>query len=234
MTVAEIVPNVYVVSLGPVNAFLLQGDSLTLIDTGMPGSTGKIVAAVESLGKRAEDIAHILVTHCHADHSGSLAELKQQTGATVIMHPLDAALVRKGEAMRPVTPAPGAINWLVFNLFIKRQGPAVIEPAAIEQTVEDGDELPLAGGLKVIHLPGHSAGQVGFLWPQHGGVLFAGDVATNLIRLGYPPILEDLTEGRRSLERLGGLDFEIACFGHGKAIVGGAAARFRQKWLPQG
>ena len=95
--------------------------------------------------------------------------------------------------------------------------------------MEDGDELSLAGGLHVIHLPGHSAGQVGFLWPQHGGVLFAGDVATNMIRLRYPPIFEDLAEGRRSLARLGGLDFEVACFGHGKAIVGEAVAKFRQR-----
>lgn len=230
MAVTEIVPQVYGISLGPVNAFLLEGDHLILIDTGIPGSAGKILAAVESLGKRPEDIGHILVTHCHPDHSGSLAELKQRTGAVAVMHPLDAALVEKGEAMRSVSAAPGVINWLIYNLFMKRQGPAVIEPAQIEQTVDDGDELPLAGGLKVIHAPGHSAGQVAFLWPQHGGVLFAADVATHMIRLGYPPIFEDLAEGRRSLARLGKLDFEIACFGHGKAIVGGAAARFRQKW----
>jgi glyoxylase-like metal-dependent hydrolase (beta-lactamase superfamily II) len=231
MAVKEIVPHVYSISLGPVNTFLLEGDNLTLIDTGMPGSTGKILTAVESLGKRPEDIKQILVTHCHPDHSGSLAELKQRTEAMVIMHPLDAELVRKGEAMRPVSAAPGVINWLIYNLFMKRQGMGTVESTEIEQTVEDGDELPLAGGLQVVHLPGHSAGQVGFLWPQYGGVLFAGDVATNVVRLGYPPIFEDLTEGQRSLTRLGGLGFEVACFGHGKAIVGGASARFHQRWV---
>jgi glyoxylase-like metal-dependent hydrolase (beta-lactamase superfamily II) len=234
VAVTEIVPHVYAISLGPVNVFLLDSDGLTLIDTGVPDSAGKILAAVESLGKRAEDIAHILVTHCHADHSGSLAELKRKTGATAVMHPLDAALVRKGESMRPVSAAPGVANWLVYNLFIKRMGLGTVEPAEIEQTVADGDELPVAGGLQVIHLPGHSAGQVGFLWPQHGGILFAGDVASNLVRLGYPPIFENLAEGQRSLARLGGLDFEVACFGHGKAIVGGAAARFQQKWAAPG
>jgi len=34
----------------------------------------------------------------------------------------------------------------------------------------------------------------------------------------------------RSLAKLAALDFAAACFGHGKAIVGGAARRFRQKW----
>jgi glyoxylase-like metal-dependent hydrolase (beta-lactamase superfamily II) len=146
------------------------------------------------------------------------------------MHPLDAALVRRGETMRPVKAAPGLVNKIVFNLFMKRRGPMEVEPTEIEYEVQDGDELPLAGGLKVIHVPGHCAGQLAFLWPQHGGVLFVADAATNMFRLGYPPIFEDLDEGKISLTRLAGLDFEIACFGHGQAIVGGAANRFRQKW----
>ena len=34
-------------------------------------------------------------------------------------------------------------------------------------------------GLQVIHTPGHCAGQVAFLWPREGGVLFVGDAAAN-------------------------------------------------------
>lgn len=234
MAASEIVPHVYGISLTAVNVFLLESNNgLALIDTGIPGKADKILAAVQSLGKRPEDIKQILVTHCHPDHSGSLAALKQKTGAVAYMHPLDATLVQKGEAMRPVNAAPGLINHLIYNLFMKRQGPVAIEPAEIEHMVTDGDELPIAGGVKVIHVPGHSAGQVAFLWPQQGGVLFAADVATNIIRLGYPPIFEDLTEGQRSLAKVADMNFEVACFGHGRAIVGGAAARFQKKWAPR-
>jgi len=230
MTVTEIVPHVYAIPLGMVNAFLLEGDGLTLIDAGVPGSAAQILAAVESLGRRPEDIRRILVTHCHGDHTGSLAELKRATAAAAAMHPLDAALIRRGESMRPVKAAPGLLHWLIFQLFVKRAGALAIEPAEIEQEVQDGDELPLAGGLKAIHTPGHCAGQLAFLWPQQGGVLFAADAAANMVRLGYPPIFEDTAAGQRSLARLAGLNFEVACFGHGQAIVGGAAARFRRKW----
>ncbi len=235
MPIKQIVPGVYAVSLGPVNAFLLDvNHELTLIDTGIPGSSGKILEAVQSLGRRPEDVKQILVTHCHTDHSGSLAALKKATGAPAVMHPLDAALVRKGETIRPVKPAPGLLNSLIFNLVIKRQGPGGIEAAEVESEVEDGQVLAAASGIKAIHVPGHCAGQLAFLWPQHGGVLFAADTATNIIRLGYAPIYEDLEEGRRSLARLAGLDFEVACFGHGGAIQGGAAERFRQKWGARG
>lgn len=103
-----------------------------------------------------------------------------------------------------------------------------MEPLEIEEEVEDGDEV--AGDLRVIHVPGHAAGQLAFLWPQQGGVIFAADAAANVLGLGYAPVYENLDEGRRSLARLAGLEFEVACFGHGSAIVGGAAQRFRQKW----
>ncbi|MFQ5855104.1 MAG: hypothetical protein ACE5LU_05620 [Anaerolineae bacterium] len=65
---------------------------------------------------------------------------------------------------------------------------------------------------------------------QHGGVLFAADAASNMLGLGYSLGYEDLDEGKRSLAKIAALDFEIACFGHGKAIMQEASSRFRRKW----
>ena len=229
MTVKQIAPNVYVIPLGFVNAFLIDGDDLTLIDTGIPGSGEKILQAVHELDKQPADIRHILVTHCHSDHTGSLATLKEATSAPAYMHPTDAALVRVGESMRPYKPSPNILHKLMVRLLMQSR-PSGIEPVAIEHEVEDGAELDIAGGIKAIHAPGHCAGQLAFLWPHHGGVLFAADTASNMLRLGWAIIYEDLEEGKRSLAKLATLDFEVACFGHGQAIVGGAAERFRQKW----
>ncbi|MBN1219314.1 MAG: MBL fold metallo-hydrolase [Anaerolineae bacterium] len=229
MAVKQIVPNVYTIPLGMVNAFLIDGGELTLIDTGVPGSADKILQAVAELGRQPADIRHILLTHCHADHTGSLAVLKAQTGAPATMHPLDAAMVQKGESMRPAKPAPKLLFKLLVPLLM-RAGSSSIQPAEIEYQVEDGAEFDFAGGLKAIHVPGHCAGQLAFLWPQHGGVLFAADTAGNRSGLDWSIIYEDLEEGKRSLAKLAALDFEVACFGHGKAIIGGAAERFRQKW----
>jgi glyoxylase-like metal-dependent hydrolase (beta-lactamase superfamily II) len=234
MTLKQIVPNVYSISLTAVNAFLIDtDDGLTLIDTGIPGSGDKILQAVHELGKQPTDIKNILVTHCHADHTGNLAMLKKETGAPAYMHPLDAAMVRQGESMRPAKPPPQLIHQIVVPLLMRTQQNVSLEPAEIEHEIEDGAELDIAGGIKAIHVPGHCAGQLVFLWPQHGGVLFAADVAGNMFRLGWSMIYEDLEEGKRSLAKVASLDFEVACFGHGKAIVGGAAERFRQKWGTQ-
>ncbi len=230
MAVKQIVPGVYAVPLGAVNAFLIDepGD-LTLIDTGTPGSAEKILQAMRAIGKQPADVRHILVTHCHADHAGSLAELKQATGAPAYMHPNDAAMVRVGQTMRPMTPAPNLIARILVPFFM-RFAPRTIPPVAIEHEVNDGMQLLAAGGLKAIHAPGHCAGQLVFLWPRHGGVLFAADSASNIVGLGLSLIYEDLAGGKRSLAKIAHLDFEVACFGHGGAIVGGAASRFRQKF----
>ena len=90
--------------------------------------------------------------------------------------------------------------------------------------------LPIAGGLTVLHTPGHCAGQICLLWPPHGGVLLAADAAANTFGLGLSVTYEDRAEGERQLHRLAALDFRVACFGHGKAIIGDAASRFRRRW----
>lgn len=98
MSVKKIVEGLWQMNLGAVNAYLLDEGELTVIDTGIPKSEDKIIAGIQALGKNPTDVRHILVTHCHPDHSGSLAALKRLTGATTYMHPIDAAMVRKGRA----------------------------------------------------------------------------------------------------------------------------------------
>lgn len=231
MSVKQIVPGLYAVPLGPVNVFLIDSHGLTLIDTGFAEHAEKIMEAVRAIGREPADIRHILVTHCHPDHAGGLAALKRLSNAPAYMHPLDAAMVREGESFRPQTPAPRFISRLLFRLFV-RPASKTIEPATIEHEIHDDDELPIAGGIKAIHVPGHCAGQLAFLWPQ-GGVLFPADAAANVMGLGYAAGYEDLEEGKRSLAKIAALDFDIACFFHGKAIVGGASAKFKQRWGTQ-
>ena len=228
MDAKQIVPNLWEVPIDFVNAFLLDtGYGLALIDTGIAGSAPKLLEAVRSIGRQPSDIRHLLVTHCHSDHAGSLAELKRLTGAPETMHPIDAAMVRQGKAIRPLKPAPGLVNALVCR-FLLPSAPTEVEPTEIEHEALDGETLP--GGLKAIHVPGHCAGQVAFLWPEHGGVLIAADAAANVFGLALSPLYEDVAEGRRSLVKLAALEFEVACFGHGKAIQSGASRRFGGKW----
>lgn len=229
MPATRLTDDLYVIPAGQVNTFLLDSpDGCTLIDTGFPGKADTILQAVRDLGKQPTDIRHIVVTHAHADHIGGLAAIKHATGAEAYIHPLDAPIASAGTGFRPLTPSPGLLNGILFRIFVRPIDS--VEPATIEHQVEDGETLPLAGGLTAIHAPGHCAGQVAFLWPHHGGVLFAADTCGNMMRLGPSLGYEDLEEGKRSLSKLAKVDFEIACFGHGKAIMHDASARFRTQW----
>lgn len=230
MAIRTIVGGLHVIPVGSVNAFLLDDDQgLTLIDAGFPGKEGVILDAIRLMGRQPEDVHRILVTHAHPDHIGSLAALRQATGATVWVHPMDRAIVESGTGFRPLTPAPGLLNRVLARIFAGRVHR--VEPTPVDATYEDGDVLPAAGGLTVIHAPGHCAGQVAFLWRAHGGVLLAGDACANTMGLGWSIGYEDLDAGRQSLSRLAGLDYEVACFGHGKAILTKASDRMRSRWV---
>jgi glyoxylase-like metal-dependent hydrolase (beta-lactamase superfamily II) len=229
MIAQPLVPGIYAISLGFVNAFLLDLGELTLIDTGIPGSEKKILRALAELGKPPAALRHILITHLHGDHTGGLPALQRASGAQTYMHPSEAADYAGGTTMRPVEAGPG-----LLNAVIKGRMPAsrpLAAPAPIDNALHDGQVLEFAGGLQVIAAPGHTAGQVVFLSPQAGGVMFLGDACTHLLgRLGWSPIYEDLEEGRRTLRRLASIRFDTACFSHGPAITPGASDRLAAKF----
>ena len=232
MAVRQLCPDVYEIGLGFVNAFLIDAGELTLIDTGIPSSSGKILQAIQEIGKQPGDLRHILLTHCHFDHTGSLATVREATGARTVMHPADADLLRNGQMLRPVTAAPVWWSRLIFSLVPTSRLKADCQPVDIDHEMADGESLDIGDELLAVHVPGHSAGQLAFLWPRDGGVLFAADACMNMSGMGYAPIYEDIEEGKRSLAKLAELEFETAGFGHGRSIIGGASGRFRQRWLP--
>ena len=218
----EIVPGVHQLSPLPgVNTYMFEANGLTLVDAGVAGSAPAILKAIGQLGHQPKDLKRIVITHAHPDHDGALAALKRETGARTVMHPVDAKEVRKGGRGRPMS-FRGPLT--VFNGIFK--GPANLEPAEVEDEVEEGDTLP--GGLKVVETPGHSDGHISLLWPEKR-LLIAGDVAWHLTRLAYMPFYVDFEEAKRSLAKLAKLDFEVAAFGHGRPLHDASAA-FRRKW----
>lgn len=72
------------VSLGSVSAYILaRSGEATLVDTGVSGSSGAIEAALVAMGLDWGAVGHVIATHKHPDHVGSLeAVLDAAEGAT--------------------------------------------------------------------------------------------------------------------------------------------------------
>lgn len=213
----QISSKVFQISLGSVNVFLVEDDGLTLIDTGTKGNADKIFSAVRKGGKNPESIKRIILTHAHPDHSGSAAEISKRMNIPVLAHSIDAELIEKGVGVRePIFLTPGIINWLVYNLFIKRSD-RNIQPVFITQKLSDHDVLPIAGGIQVIHTPGHSAGHVALLIKEEG-VLIAADICANFMGLALSTLYEDKDLGTESIGKAADFKFEKVLFGHGNPL----------------
>jgi glyoxylase-like metal-dependent hydrolase (beta-lactamase superfamily II) len=231
MAVKCVIKGVHVVPMGMANAFLLEGDDgLTLIDAGFPGKEGVVFGAIRGLGRSPDQLKHLIFTHGHLDHIGSAAAIVKETGARTYMHPLDIPMAESGGPFRPLRAAPGLLRQVLCKVFDRHD--ARVEPVAINQPLNAGEILAIAGGIEVIHTPGHCAGQVALLW-RSGRMLFAGDVCMNMMGLGDPIGFESLEDGRASQRKLASLSFDTAGFGHGDPIVRDAATRFRNKWGKQ-
>ncbi len=225
----QITPNLYHINLGNVNAFVIEDDGLTLIDTGLPGKTDKIFTAIKDAGKNPVDIKRIILTHLHTDHAGNAAEIKQRLNIPVFAHRIDAELIEKGIAGRPANLTPGVINWLLYNLVIKKAGRMIL-PVVVEEKLEDNDLVPVAGGIQVIHTPGHSAGHIALLLKSEG-VLIAGDICANVFgNLAFTPLYEDIVLGKGSILKASAFSFDKAVFGHGSELLWKANKKLEEKF----
>ena len=226
----EITEGVHTIeSLGIGWAYIYQEqDKLTLIDTGLRDSTERILAVVEKIGRKPEDVRQIFITHHHNDHTGSLAELVERTGAQVLAHKIEAPVIRGDQP----PPKPGASTLRSVLRPFMGNGAQAGTPVSVDRELEDGDEVDIGGGAKVLHVPGHTMGSVALFIPKHR-LLFAGDAAVSAIGLGPPAgpfalFNEDSEQAVRSFKRLAELDFDRAFFGHGKPLDGEAATLFRR------
>jgi glyoxylase-like metal-dependent hydrolase (beta-lactamase superfamily II) len=227
MIMTRVLEGVYVVAMGTANGYLIEGeDGLTLIDAGFPKKEAAVFDAIRRLGRSTGELRRLILTHGHPDHIGSAAAIVRETGARTYMHPIDKPLAESGGPFRPMTPAPGLLRQILCRvMFDPRER---LEPVAIDQPMTDGETLPIAGGIDVVHAPGHCAGQVALLW-RAGRMLFAADVFMNVAGLGDPLGFEDIEAGRASQRKLSGLSFDVVGFGHGRPITRNAAASLR-KW----
>jgi glyoxylase-like metal-dependent hydrolase (beta-lactamase superfamily II) len=217
--VREIVDGVWEIGIRHVHAFLiLAGDGLVLVDAGLPNKAEQLSAAIRMTGRDLSDVHTILVTHRHPDHIGSLAAIQRSTGAEIVAHRDDVPVITGAE------PQP------VHGLMTRLAAPFMkVEPVRVDRVL-DGAGATGVQDIRAVHTPGHTPGHVSFMLDRAGGVLFVGDAANAMfgrVRRPLKATTADMPSASASIVQLANLEFRVAVFGHGKAMVGDAASRFR-------
>lgn len=163
-------------------SYFIDAPEPAIVDTGIASSPAEgMAAALAELGRNIEEVRWILLTHGHIDHIGGAGALRELTGgrARVVIHEADADLLRSRRA-HVDEYAEGRHRYLDAPHGVEEQArtaDAVIsgelEPSVL---VRGGETLPLGGGVSVTvhHLPGHTAGSVGYVLDGEDAV-FVGD-----------------------------------------------------------
>ena len=204
-------------------AFVDDDGSVTLVDCGLRRAPATIVAGLAALGKDPADVTRILLTHAHNDHAGGAAAMLRRTGVPgVEAHGDDADDLEAGR------PSPRDSSTRLGALFARLPGGG-FAPTPVARRLVDGEVLDIAGGLRVLHTPGHSPGHVSLLH-EPTGVLITGDAIWNMrARMGWPvsAFCTSWRQNRRSAHVLGEVDYRIAAFTHGPEIREGAREAIR-------
>ena len=205
-------------------AFVDEDGQVTLVDCGLKKAPAKIVKGLAAIGKRPADVTRIILTHAHTDHAGGAAAMLSSTGvAGVDIHAADVEFVEVGHA------PPTDQSTTAGRLFSRMPG-ATFAPATVASVLHDGDLLPVAGGLRVIHTPGHTPGHVSLLH-EPSGVLITGDAIFNMawgMRWPLSAVCTSYRQNKQSAHALGELDYQLAAFTHGPEIRDNAREAIRE------
>lgn len=205
-------PEIIPIDLGSVKAFLISGRKNILVDAGNPGLADDILKEIEKKGVEPDEIDSIIITHAHPDHAGSLHELKERTGANVVIHEDGAENIAEGDFLdAPPTCFKGKILSLFISLFGSGESEGV-EPDIVVEGRFDLSELGVEGSL--IHTPGHTPGSISIVLDS--GEALVGDLVMGGIlsssKPGRPIFAYDLEEAEMSLKKLLKADLEIRRF----------------------
>ena len=203
------------------NAYLVAGDEgITVVDTGLPGSAGRIIDYVESMGCRRSDVKTIVLTHSDMDHAGSAARLKEMTNAKVAIHEADAPRLSGEKEWKKVKG--------VLGLFF-RVTSVVMRFSRLKADVllKDSD---IIDGLTVIHTPGHTDVSICLYLPSRA--LFVGDaLVTNNQRMPSLPrrsMSMDMNVAKESIRKISQLEYSFLLPGHGPIIEQNASAIMKE------
>ncbi|RFU65624.1 MBL fold metallo-hydrolase [Peribacillus glennii] len=220
--------------VGDVNVYIIKGDALTLIDTGLQTEQGKeaLLRGLGELGLRLDDIEQVVLTHHHPDHAGGLGLFS--VDVPVYGHPNNQRFLLMsdefiGEHERFYLDfarklgVPEEYKKMVAQI---RRSAKFVSPRVLRSGLVEGDTVPAHDDWKVIETPGHAQSHISF-YREKDGVMIGGDHLLEKISpnpLMEPPIIpgEDrpkpLLQYNDSLNKWLGIPISMLYTGHGNEV----------------
>lgn len=237
MRIEQVAESVHLVTGTNVNwSLVVDGDAVTVVDAGYPNDGKALVASLEAVGRRPEDVQAVLLTHAHLDHMGGIPTLLARRQVPVLTGAVEAAHAHRDfeeqitpvQMLRQCTHVAG-VRWFAQTLKAVLPHASMTVPSA--EPVPFDEALDLPGSPVPISTPGHTSGHTAYLL-EAAGIVFTGDAlvtAHPLLPGGTRPQMlpsvfsEDEPEMARSLEALAALPADVVVPGHGPVARGPVA-----------
>ena len=211
--------------LKSMNVYLIEDPDggVTMFEAGIKAMVAGLSAAATQLG----GLNRIVLGHAHADHRGAAPGL----GGPVLCHPDDRidAEGDGGAHYFDFSKATVPARWTLRRLLPVWDG----GPVKITGTVEEGDDV---SGFRVVHIPGHSPGQIA-LWRESDRIALTADcfytVDPGTGRHGHArvPMASfnfDTEQARESIRKLAALEPATAWPGHADPVTGDVRAQLEK------
>lgn len=194
-------------------------ENTILVDAGMPGQLDQIRVAMEELGVPFANLKAIIITHQDLDHIAGIPDIRNNLthDIDIYAHELDKPYIEgtfpllKGDRTKIGEEAwnrmPAALQFLYTHT----------PTSPVTHTLEDNQELPYCGGIRIITTPGHTDGHI-CLYLKQNKTLIAGDAmvcVNGQLQGPMPPATLNMNVAMESLKKLRDFDIEkVICY-HG-------------------
>ncbi|MGH2531498.1 MAG: MBL fold metallo-hydrolase [Thermomicrobiales bacterium] len=236
----EVAPGVhrleFVVGAKLMAMYLLAGNHLILIDSGLPGTPEEVyLPAIRALGRGPDEVRLLVITHADADHIGGNSAVRRLfPHAQIACHARDQRwasdpAVITAERYDGFAPYGLRYDPAVFAMLASWMGPA--EP--MDLLVQGGERIRLAGDdwLTVYHVPGHTPGHICLYSPTHRYALIADAIFGRSqvdIHGGWsaPPPYTSVDAYRGTIQTLAALDIDLLLTCHYPIMRGDEVRQF--------